>query len=291
MTAKTPDLSRMKIEDLGVLPEVVAQINHLAEQPSTNSDQVARLILRDPTLTTKILRIVNSTYYGLRQEVRSIQHAVSYLGLHQIRNLIISSALIESFRFDHGVVEPSSVWEHSLGCAIGAKRLGDLLDSVDGDGAYLGGLLHDLGRIAMLSKYPDTYAQVVNTCERGLAPLRDAEKSCFGVSHEQAGHTLGSLWGFSEAVLAMVRYHHRPEDAGQYVAPTAVVAVSNAICHREGLRFGFAVDDETADDERQHAWDTLIASHPLENDFDREAVEERVAESVRNTKKLVADIF
>jgi HD-like signal output (HDOD) protein len=286
-----PTIAGIKIEDVGVLPQVVGQINELAERPSTRAEEVARLILRDPTLTSKILRILNSAYYGLRREIHSLQHAVAYLGIQQIRNLVISSALVESFRFEHGFVEPDRVWEHSLGCAIGAKRIGDTLPGVDGDGAYLGGLLHDLGRIILLSQRPEDYREVVDVCERGLCTLREAEESRFGVSHEEAGCALGEAWGFSEPVLAAIRYHHRPAEAGPMVPLVAAVGFANAVCHQEGIRFGFEVDEELTAGEKETAWEVLIASDPSHRGLQRELMEQRVAESIRETRGVISELL
>jgi HD-like signal output (HDOD) protein len=284
-------LAEGKIRDIGVLPEVVANINRMAEDPNVNAEQVAGLILRDPALTSKVLRIINSSFYGLRQEIRSVQHAVAYLGIHQVRNLVICSALIESFRFDHGVVDPRSVWEHSLACAIGAKRLGDMLPGIDGDGTYLGGLLHDLGRIILLAKLPNSYAEVVNIGERGLCTLREAEESRFGMHHDEIGYTIGRSWGFAEPVLAMIRYHHCPAEAERYAAQAAVISLSNSICHREELGYGFEVDHELALEEGDRAWEQLQSEHPAARKFQRDAVEEVVTESVAHTRALVADLF
>lgn len=286
-----PTINGLPIQDLGVLPQVVAQINELAADPTTTGDQVAELIITDPTLTSKILRILNSSFYGLRQEIRSLRHAVAYLGIHQVRNIIMSSALVESFRFDHGIVEPRAVWEHSLGCAIGAKRVGDAVAALDGDGAYLGGLLHDLGRIIFLSKFPDHYGDVVGSCERGLCSLRDAERSRFGLSHEAAGEMLGRAWGFSDPVLAIIRHHHDPQAAGELAPQVAVVGFVDAICHQQGMGFAFDADGDRISGEKEASWQVLLATLPGVARFPLETLEGEIVESLAETRKLVADLF
>lgn len=289
--ANQETIAGLQIEEIGVLPQVVDQINDLADRPSTTAEEVARVILRDPTLTSKILRIVNSTFYGLRREIRSVPHAIAYLGIQQVRNLVVSSALIESFRFEHGVVEPAKVWEHSLGCAIGAKRLGDTLPGVSGDLGYLGGLLHDIGRIVLLSKFPDDYADVVGTCERGLCPLREAEESRFEISHEEAGFILGQAWGFSKSVLSMILHHHRPRKAGPATAQAALVGLANAVCLMEGLHFGFWVDVDFAPRERDRAIGILSETDPAIRDMNWDETLQSLVESIQHTKTLVADLF
>jgi putative nucleotidyltransferase with HDIG domain len=240
---------------------------------------------------SKILRIINSAYYGLRQEVRSVEHAVNYLGIQQIRNLVVSSALVESFRFDHGVIEPRCVWEHSLGCAIGAKRIGDLLPRLDGDQAYLGGLLHDIGRIFLLSKYPDRYGEVVAVSERGLMTLRSAERSHFGGTHEEIGFELGKSWGFSDTVLAAVRHHHAAAKAGELAPLVAVVSFANAMCHEHGLRFGFELDDDPVTRIKNHAWEIIQASHPQPELLYFEELEGAALASLDETRDLVSKLF
>ncbi len=298
MTTKTPppeteapSVVHVPIEDIGVLPTVVAKINALADDPSTDADRVARLILRDPSLTSKILHIINSSFYGLRQEVRSIQHAVAYLGIQQVRNLVVSSTLIESFRFDHGIVEPRAIWEHSLGCAIGSKRMGDMLPGIDGDLVYLGGLLHDLGRIVMISQFSGPYREVINNCERGLCTLREAEQARFDGSHEEIGEAVGRAWGFSDAVLTIIRHHHQPAEGGALAAAVAIVSFANAVCHHEGLRFGFSPDDDNFHENKEFAWHTLGAHHPELGGVNQQDVEAAVVESVQNAKAAVAELF
>ena len=284
-------IAGIDLEDIGVLPEVAVQVNRIADDPSTRAEQVASIILRDPTLTSKVLRIINSSYYGLRCEVKSIQHAVAYLGISQVRNLVVSSALVESFRFEHGVVEPRTIWEHSLGCAIGAKRLGDRLQAIDGDGAYLGGLLHDVGRILLVSQRPEEYAAVVGTCERGVCSLIDAETSAFDVSHAEVGHALGRAWGFSEPVLSMILHHHRPDEAGEFAPMAAVIGLANSICHRERMGFGFQLDLEIAEEEADRAWNVIASADPAFASLDRREVEDEVTESVQRTREVVSKLF
>jgi HD-like signal output (HDOD) protein len=288
---RNPIIAGLTIEDIGILPEAVAQINQMAERPDVTAEMVAGPIERDPTLTSKVLRILNSAYYGLRREVRSISHAVAYLGILQIRNIVVSSSVIEAFAFQHGIVDPRLVWEHSLGCAIGAKRLGDMIPELDGDGAYLGGLLHDLGRIVFISKFAEEYGPVVNACERGLCTIRDAEESRFGITHQEAGFILGEAWEFSDAVLAMIRHHHDPAVAGALAPQAAVVGIANSICHSNRLRFGFEMDDEVAMEELEQSWTALMESHQPAAILDREQAEKIVTEAVSHAKELVADLF
>ncbi|RMG43068.1 MAG: HDOD domain-containing protein [Acidobacteria bacterium] len=283
-----PTIAGVEIQDVGVLPQVAAKVNELASRPDVTGDQIASIILRDPTLTSKVLRLVNSAAFGPRQEIRSLKHAIAYLGINQIRNLVVSSVLVESFRFDHGIVEPRSVWEHCFGCALGAKQLGDLLPDLDGTECYLGGLLHDLGRIVFLSHFSEAYGEVVGLCERGLCPLRDAETSRFGISHAEAGYELGRSWNFSEPVLAMIRYHHEPDAAGPWAPLAAVVGLADAVCHVERLRFGFEIDDDDALEEFERAWSVLLADIPA---ADRRELAEPVEAAVRRARSLVAGLF
>jgi len=284
-------IAGIDLEDIGVLPGVATQVNALASDPSCTADKIAVLILRHPSLTSKVLRIINSSYYGLRSEVRSIQHAVAYLGISQVRNLVVSSALVEAFRFEHGVVGPRTIWEQSLGCAIGAKRLGDALEGMDGDGAYLGGLLHDVGRILLVSKRPEDRAKVIGTCERGVCLMREAEESRFGVNHADAGYMRGRSWGFTESVMSIIRHHHNPRAAGELAPLVAVVGFANAICHREGLSFGFQLDREVAEEEGERCWEIITSSDPAFATADRAAIEEEVVESVHRTREVVSKLF
>lgn len=283
-----PIIAGLDVQDIGVLPQVAAKVNEMASRPDATGDELAAVILRDPTLTSKVLRLVNSAALAPRQPIRSLRHAIAYLGITQIRNLVLSSVLVEAFRFDHGIVEPRSVWEHCFGCALGAKALGDRLAGVDGGECYLGGLLHDLGRIVFLSHFPEAYGEVVSLCERGLCSLHEAERSRFGIDHTEAGDLLGETWGFSEPVRAMIRHHHDAGAAGSWALLVAIVGLADAICHAERLQFGFEIDDEEAEQGRERAW-VVLAGHLA--DADRETLLEPAVEAVRQARSFAANLF
>lgn len=287
---EVPTIAGLPIRDIGMLPEVARRIHTMAEDPATRAEDVARVIVRDPALTSMVLRIVNSSFYGLRREVRGLGHAIAYLGIHQIRNLVMSSAIVNAFQFNHGIVEPKSVWQHALGCAIAAKKLGDPIPAIDGDGCYLGGLLHDVGRMAFLSAFAQDYADVIETCERGLCALGDAEASRFDVSHEEAGEILGRAWGFSEPVVAIVRHHHGPDAAGEHAAMAAVVAIADATCHVGGLGFGFELDRERAEDSMDGHWDSLRRALG-DTCPDRDAVQPELIETMRQARGSIEALF
>ena len=281
-------LAGREIGDVGVLPQVAARVLELADEPESTGQEIAAVIIRDPSLTSKLLRLINSAAFGLRGEVRSIQHAVAYLGIPQIRDLVVSSAVVESFKFDHGIVDPRSVWEHCFGCALGSKRVADMLTGLDGNAAYLGGLLHDLGRICFISSFPAEYADLVALSERGLCPLSEAEQAHFGMAHEEAGEALGREWGFDERVSAMIRWHHDPARAADDAIYAAIVGYVNAVCHERRLRFGFEIDDETQGADTLRCVEMILAERP---DADQGHLESACGEAVDAAPSLLAKIL
>lgn len=166
---------------------------------------IASVISSDPTLSSLVLRLVNSPMFGVRQTVTGVRQAIAMLGLDRVRSLATTAAL-------RMLVSPSGAspalkrcWRHSVACALASQEMAGKT-SMDGDAAYTAGLLHDIGCFAMLSCWPKDYSNVLETSQP--ANLLEREVQALGVTHAEAGAFLLEKWGLPHDLAHVARQHH-----------------------------------------------------------------------------------
>lgn len=216
-----------KLRDIPPLPQVVGELmSELQEEETTTAAKLESLILRDPALAAKTLRVVNSAYYGLSRKVLNIGQAVVILGTQQLRNLLMSLAAVSMLQARTGKQRAlqKAFWEHSLATAICAelvcRRKG--LAPKDCDLAFVGGLLHEIGRLFLFTHLPDTYHKVADYAAANNHRLSVVESSVLGISHDEVGLELARLWQFPEALEPFVSRHEGPFDSESSASLMAV---------------------------------------------------------------------
>lgn len=230
MSALTLDQVVLSVQDLPSLPAVVMELLTSIEQEDVDISVLARKVSHDQALTAKTLRLANSSTSGLQVKVTTIQQAITFLGFQTTRNLITAAAVTGCFPngrcagFDDKVF-----WRHSIavaGCARGlARRM-----RFNQDYAFTAGLLHDIGRLVLVTADPQAYADVVEWRLRNDGNWQDAERAVLGVDHVEAGVALAEHWNFSDTMRQAIAFHHAPDTPGAgFLA--AIVHVANAIVH------------------------------------------------------------
>jgi putative nucleotidyltransferase with HDIG domain len=207
----------------------------------------------DQALTAKTLRLANSSSYGVQVEVTTIQQAITFLGFQTTRNLITAAAITGCFPSGRCPgFNDKGFWRHSIATAVCARALARRL-RFNQDIAFTAGLLHDIGRLVLMTADPQAYGEVIAWRAREDAEWQDAEQAMLGVDHVEAGVTLAQHWNFSDTMRQAIAFHHAPDTPGAgFLA--AIVHVANAIVH--------ALDIASEDDERvpriaSIAWDAM----------------------------------
>ncbi|RJX33699.1 MAG: HDOD domain-containing protein [Oxalobacter sp.] len=222
------------IQCLPSMPAVVMEVLESVDQESVNLNQLTRKILLDQALTAKILRYANSSFYRTQTKVTTIQQAINLIGISGVRNLIMTTMLQFSFPevqckgFDFNVF-----WHHSVAAAVSAKAIARNLQ-LNQDYAYTAGLLHDIGRLVLVTRFTKQYECALAYKAEHDCYLLEAERAVLETDHPAVGQMLGAHWNFSQGMQNAIARHHEPDiGAGDLVA--AVVHVSDAIAH--GLDF------------------------------------------------------
>ncbi|MBW3497295.1 HDOD domain-containing protein [Janthinobacterium sp. NKUCC08_JDC] len=220
-----------QIQELPSLPVVVLELLSSMDQDDTDVHVLAQKIELDQGLAAKTLRIANSSFYGMQSKVTSIPQAVSVLGFHSIRTVVTACALTGSFAPVSGGFDFQAFWRHSLATAIAARLLAPHL-RVNPETAFTAGLLHDLGTLVLVTRFPAEHALVRSYRQAHDCQMADAELAVIGIDHAQVGRALAAYWKFPEAIQQAVADHHsidRLEAGGLPLAVHLANAVALAL--------------------------------------------------------------
>ncbi|PLY48303.1 histidine kinase [Janthinobacterium sp. ROICE36] len=216
-----------QIQELPSLPVVVLELLSSMDQDDTDVHVLAQKIELDQALAAKTLRIANSSFYGMQSKVTSIPQAVSVLGFHSIRTVVTACALTGSFAPVNGGFDFQAFWRHSLATAIAARLLAPHL-RINPETAFTAGLLHDLGTLVLVTRFPAEHALVRNYRQAHDCQMADAELAVIGIDHAQVGSALAAYWKFPEAIQQAVADHHAIDRLEAGSLPLAV-HMANAV--------------------------------------------------------------
>ncbi len=200
------------LDRLPALPEVVQDLMDFLQRPEVDVSQVAYRIARDPVLAAKLLRVANSSFYGLQRQVATIPDALAMLGLRAVRTLVIGAAVVTQFQsLVVGGFDQRAFWLHSAGTALCARVLARELGT-NMENSFTAGLLHDIGRLILAARFPEKYRSVMAyRAEHDCPPIK-AEQEVLGFDHTQIGAALAMRWNFPAEIAVAIASHHKPMD-------------------------------------------------------------------------------
>ena len=262
-----------EISHIATLPEVTLRIIELVEDPSSTAQDLHEVISNDPALCSRILKVVNSSFYGLPGQIASINRAIVMLGLNAVKNIAIAASLAKLFR--GGELTPffsaKELWDHSNAVAIASKMISDRLGMGLGDEAYLAGLIHDIGIMVEMQYDRSNLIDALDRCNADVSgtpsvSLLDTEEEVFGASHQDFGKGLCEKWKFPTPFMAAAGYHHRPTEA-----PTEakkIVYVVHAADKIAGMiETGFRLDNQSVEIQREVMEDLKLTQEVIEEVF------------------------
>jgi putative nucleotidyltransferase with HDIG domain len=218
------------LEDLPSLPAVVMELLDSIDQEDVDISVLARKVAHDQALTAKTLRLANSSLYSLQVKVTTIQQAITFLGFQTTRSLIMAAAVTGCFPAGQCVgFDDRAFWRHSIATAACARVLARRM-RFNQDYAFTAGLLHDIGRLVLVTRFPQQYAQVLAQQAAQDGYLLDCERAVLGLDHVAAGVALARHWNFSDTMRQAIAHHHDPETAGAGFLAT-IIHVANAVVH------------------------------------------------------------
>jgi HD-like signal output (HDOD) protein len=263
---------------LASLRSINRALADLIRSEQSYSAQIAEVIRHDPSLTARLLRMVNSVYYGLSTKVNSIEEAVFYLGLRQIRELSMATPVIEEMEKTHRspVKLPwRDLWKHSIGTAIMTRELlSNTNVYVDDDTDYIIGLLHNIGKVVMAQAFPDEFSRIIATPFPDTAAVCQMERELIGWDHARIGGYYLERHKLAPEITCAVYFHNDPEKAMQHAFFAAAVQVADHLVRQAGIPGGFEIVDPLSEDDWMQlpGWTILFGTGERETQIARAAV-------------------
>lgn len=211
-----PDSSELKvlvqkITDLPTLPSMMATITRLMQDPRTSAEELGRAISSDPALVSKVLKLVNSAFYGFPGRIGTITQAIVILGFSTIRNVVLTTSVLKSFgKGGSSGVDVNRFWEHSLLTGAIARALAMEREANFIEETFIAGLLHDMGRIVLSQKLPEEFEKVVRVKRESGIPQVEAEQTVLRLTHGDIGGWLARKWNLPLPYVEVMRLHHFP---------------------------------------------------------------------------------
>ena len=233
-----------KMQDIKSFPQFVLETMRKLNDPESNAADVAKSLSRDEGLVLRILKLANSAAYGMTRKISNISEAIALLGYKSVSNIVLAATVYSSM--DKGLsgyaLDRGELWRHSLMVAYTARELAKITEKVTADDAYVGGLLHDIGKVILNDYVRFGYGIIVKMVEEKHIPFTEAEVQVLGFDHAAIGEILISKWDMPESYRTVVAYHHKPnelpEDKMQYQPLLDVVTLANTICLMLGIGLG-----------------------------------------------------
>jgi len=242
-----------EISHIATLPEITLKIIDLVENPDSTAQDLHEVISGDPALCSRILKVVNSSFYGLPGQIGSINRAIMMLGLNAVKNIAIAASLAKLFR--GGELTPNfsarDLWQHSNAVAAAAKMIADRRGFAFADEAYLAGLMHDIGIMVEMqfdrAGLIEVIEQVgVDAHGNPKGNMLEVEEHTFEANHQDFGRALCERWKFPSAFASVAGHHHAPDQApSEHEILTRVIAVADRLAGQVGL--GFRLDLASVD--------------------------------------------
>ncbi|MEA2102052.1 MAG: HDOD domain-containing protein [Thermodesulfobacteriota bacterium] len=225
-----------KATDILTLPTVVQEIMDISSNKYSSLSDLTDVVERDPALTTKILSVANSPYYGFVKKVSTISHAVVVLGFQEIQHIVMSMSVVNLFD-QRGSDFARGLWRHSFSVGVATRMVASYLN-LKMDGRYfVAGLLHDVGKIFLFQYMPEQFNKLLVEMDKKENKLtyHRLEAEIYGISHAEIGGKLLTSWMFPSDIADAVLYHHSPENAKKDKSFAACIHIADILCTIRGI--------------------------------------------------------
>ena len=218
-----------RISNLPTLPNLLEKFNEMIKDPSVSMDTLGRELSKDQVITSKLLKLVNSAFYGFPGRISTLTHALVLLGYDALKGLIITSSIFENLSPD-----AYPLWRHSIAVSLASRIIATKLSFQDREEFAVAGLLHDIGKVILHIEAPKEYRTVINHAKTSGKPLWMAESEILGFDHATIGLWICKEWTLPEKLATPIGYHHTPSDASEHTKRVAVVSLADIMVRGMG---------------------------------------------------------
>lgn len=272
-----------RVGGLQPLPGTVVKLIDVINDPNSTVDEIVEVIKYDQAVTSQMLRIVNSAFFGLTREVNSLHDAMRCLGTVKIMQLVMAvhtNSLLAKGQKGYGM-SPGKLWQHSVAVAIGSSALGEKMNFPNKGLLFTAGLLHDIGKVVLNEYVADEFAEIVRRVTQEKVSFLEAEQQVLGFAHDEIGGKVAEQWQLPDAIRDGIRYHHRPSDLAEPTPLVDALHLADCICLLLGIGLG-------SDGLYYRADEAVMARHGL-YESDLEVVGAQVMVEMKRVEDLFTD--
>lgn len=212
------------------LPEVCIRVNEMMGDTQVTASDIGKVIGQDAGLTARLLKIVNSSFYGFPSRIETVSRAVTVIGLRELRGLVLAASAIETFsKIPNDIFNIVNFWRHSVYCGVVAQLLAELQNVLHSERLFVAGLLHDVGKLIVCNKLPKLSREVI---EKVILEGRldfEVEQELMGFDHTEVGGELLKEWQMPETLYEAVRFHHEPQKSEKTSMEACLVHIANTM--------------------------------------------------------------
>ncbi|MCC5648057.1 HDOD domain-containing protein [Nostoc sp. CHAB 5824] len=229
-----------QVKDLPALPHVILKVVKMAAQPEVSAREIGQVIAQDPSFSVRLLKLANSSFYGLPQAVSTITDAVAMLGHQSVRNMALAAATqdVLSGSISGYDLEAGDLWRHSLACAYAAEMLAVHSGYPESEEAFVAGLLHDVGKVVIGMYVEGAVSRIQHHMTKHSCTFIEAERSVLGFDHAEVGGRIASHWNLPSNLVQAISWHHQPVRNGKLCPLAGITHIANGLCLIAGIGLG-----------------------------------------------------
>jgi len=217
------------IDEFPTLPTIYITLSEVMSNPYSTLNDAADIISNDQSSAAKILKTANSSIFGLKRKIDTIKDAIFYIGFKEVKNLILAMSVMDIFQKTKILkgFSPIDLWKHSIAVGVITRHFGVLTGLKKIDNYFITGILHDIGKLLFIKNIPEEYSEVIELSEKEKIPIRDAESTILGMTHNIAGELIAEKWKLPTEIKLALRYHNNGMTTEGYDNLTACVHLAN----------------------------------------------------------------
>lgn len=214
------------ISTIPTLPVVIDKLTRLLQNPKTSAEEVGKAITTDQALASKVLKLVNSAFYGFPGRISTITHAIVILGFSTVKNVVLTASIFDAFRKQGTGIDGFDLehfWLHSIACGAAAQSIAKTTGNTQKEECFIAGLIHDIGKIILCQYLPDDFRDAYLYAKEKNILFFESEKALFDVTHQEIGSFLAQRWNLPKDLQNAIKFHHDPSPTREHYTMTAIV--------------------------------------------------------------------